>query len=111
VQSSGARIGYLTTEMQEVERAGDKELKELGVELRGASKVESAQFINFRQVGDKVVVELSACIDGSEVEVRRDGGEWSSPREDPSYQVEVQLESNDETMLIADLTESEDDEC
>jgi hypothetical protein len=45
------------------------------------------------------------------VEVRRDGGEWSSPREDPSYQVEVQLESNDETMLIADLTESEDDEC
>ena len=105
------RAKYLTESMQEVDRAGVQELEELGVRLRGASVVLSTERVDFREVGETTVVELIACIDGSNVEVQREDGSWSNPRSDTVYQVEAQLEATLETMLLADLTESVEDQC
>jgi len=105
------RFAYLTPEMREIERRSDDELQGLDIELRGTSEIESSQFVEFREVGETTVVEMTACVDGNAVEVRQGDGSWRSPREDPTYQVEVQLEATGNQMLIADLTESEADQC
>lgn len=110
-EGSDARAKFLSGEMQDVERDGEKELDELGIDLRGESTIKSVRLADFRIVDDIGVVELQACIDGTDVEVRQDGGQWRNPRTDTIYGVDVQLESRKDLMIISDLNESKDDQC
>ncbi|MGO1256205.1 MAG: hypothetical protein ACTIJN_00880 [Microbacterium gubbeenense] len=100
-----------TPEMREVNEKGNARIKELGAEVRGKSVVQSLSFSGYRTVGDEVVVDLTACIDGSNVEVRIDDDDWKPAREDAVYGVVSQLESSDDDLLVAELSESGDAEC
>ncbi|MGO2471081.1 MAG: hypothetical protein ACTH7O_09170 [Microbacterium gubbeenense] len=97
--------------MREVNEKGTARIKELGAEVRGKSVVQSLSFSGYRTVGDEVVVDLTACIDGSNVEVRIDDDDWKPAREDAVYGVVSQLESSDDDLLVAELSESGDAEC
>lgn len=110
-EGSAARAPYLNDEMKQVERDGENELADLEIETRGASTVESVQLTDFRLVDNVGVVELEACIDGVDVEVRQKQGEWRNPRADPIYGVVVRLESSGDMMVISDIGELEEDRC
>ncbi len=101
----------VTAEMLEANERGRKRIEELGAEVRGDSKIESLEFSGFRIVGTTAVVELNACIDGSDVEVSIDGGDWKQARDDTSYGVAAQLEAEGDRMLVADLSEPGADAC
>jgi len=108
---SEEQADLVTAEMLEANERGRERIEELGVEARGDSKIESLEFTDFRIVGTTAVVGLKACIDGSDVEVSVDGGEWKPAREDTSYGVTAQLEAEDDQMLVADLNEPGSDAC
>lgn len=101
----------LTDEMADEHAQGVAQIAESGIETRGAATVDSVNVSSFRYVGETVVVDLEACIDGADFEVRTEGGNWKQPRDDPKYGVVAQLESHDGEMLVAGLTEPETAKC
>lgn len=104
-------LPFVIGEMVDMEKEAERKSSSVGLEIRGDAEVYAFSGSEFRMVGDSAVVEATACVDATGIEVRTTSDDWRQPRDQPTYGVMLAFVSVDGEMLIDDYYDTSELSC